>query len=600
MQPNTRLVIQSLLLVAGFFFSFVWDQNFNLISGAICLALITLAAGLADLQRFFSSGLWRNPYASWITGLALAMLVWIWVRSIWSDVPSTSLLSAGFYCLPFLVFCFAVAQPNVLPSKVGLIGIGILLAVVGTIATFTAIYGDVTGNYFGNSPRSDWPMQSANHLAMIMNAGILFSIGLIAHPTWRRWGWGLLILCVLASMSTGSRAGNLTLAIGLSVMTLILWPLWAAQWRRTLIAAGAVLGLALLFVLVRSATVNMAGAYEGLFENVTTSSGGRPLMWAAIFHLALERPWRGYGVGTFLFVYPQVMSFAAHNDWLHMFLETGAIGAALYASLGLAVVGTSIAIRRINMTADQRIIWATCLGVMTTLILHSQIEFMMLVIPILILFGLALGVYTRTLLSLSEGRPKKEEKQKPPYVTGMALSLVLIFSSLVSLMHTYAQVKADEAGRALMQNDLRSFARDLDISSALSMDQQAAPYLRLAQYQLSAFLNGQRDDSSGPAKVQDSINKALVRNPYLSSIYDLQGRLDHVLGKSPEESWRKGLRYEPRSADLRANLILFYEKMGRRTDARAMADDTWAWQIFLRGRVNDLSDIMSRYPKQTP
>jgi len=69
-------------------------------------------------------------------------------------------------------------------------------------------------------------------------------------------------------------------------------------------------------------------------QGTELSAGGRLSIYKDALHMFAQRPLLGWGLGNFVTVYPQFRSFytnlyinAAHNDYLQMLVETGAVGA---------------------------------------------------------------------------------------------------------------------------------------------------------------------------------------------------------------------------------------------------------------------------------
>jgi O-antigen ligase len=600
LSPHARLWVQTGLVVAAFFFSFVWDQRFNLTSGLLCLACMTLAVGLQDGARMILTPYRRVPVAWAIILVGAVLLVWTWARAWTSDIPSSSVMAAGFYTIPLLMAYWVITLPPRVVPHGAMIGVGGLIAVVAVCATAIAIEGDITGTYFRGLSRVDWPMQSSNHLAMIMNAGILMGVGLCIQARLRRWGLALLVLCLLGSVATGSRAGNLTLVLGLAVLAVMVAPLWWPHRRRVALYALGLVLLAGVFMAWRWQAVDMVAGYGGLVSNLTQSSGGRPLMWLATLHLALERPLLGYGTGTFLFVYPQLMTpqhitagFAAHNDWLQIFMELGAVGALLYAGLGLAVVVAAVKATRNGTSPSMLAVRATSLAVMLTLALHAQIEFMLMVLPTSMLFGLALGAFVTTLRGPEVGEDDTQSRRQ--VWAGHAVAALLVVLSTLSILQTQAQVQAEKSNAAIRTNQLDTYVDASGWASTLSMDLIAIPYLLTAQYQVAALTASGGMVNVDPDDVQKNLDAARVRNPYQASLFIVQGQLDQLQGRSPEPAWREGLRLEPRHADLRLLLLRYYERLGRAADAQALAKDSQAWLSLSRGQVGALAAALRRY-----
>lgn len=599
LSPQTKQTISILLLVIGFLASFVWDQRINLLCGMVSLSALTLAVCLAlpqQLSIHMMRGQSRSTKA--LVGVMGALFVWTWVRAFTSDVPATSIMAAGYYTIPLLVAAWVAMQTRldtVLRAAFLCLGILAALAVVGV---FLAAYGDVTGDYIRKTYRIDWPMQDANHYAMLMNVGVIAGLGMMAHPKTRSLGIGIAALAWIGDLLAGSRAGTIALVIALAVLALPFLKTFRANPRPLVHILGGGLILLLAVMVLRPSGTTLVTNMPGLVNNIHQSSGNRPMMWGNTARLVADRPIFGYGTGTFIHVYPKTMTaanydsgYAAHNDWLQIWLELGGIGAGLYAALGLVIVWMCVATRRIIIPEEIKVMRMTAVAVMTALALHAQIEFMLMVVPVLILFGFALGLFLQTHWVPVDVR-NTQGRRRPVLVIG----LVVILLSTLSVMQTQAQISADQSNAAINRGDLRTFARKLEQTSYYSIDLHAYPYLRTAHYQLAVLMNGGNGVRTTPADVQAAIDAALARNAYSSTTYDVQGRLDQYLGKSPEDAWVRAMMLEPRNADVRLSLLRLYERQGNTQKLNQLVQSSVGWS-HMRGQHALLKQALRPYEK---
>jgi O-antigen ligase len=149
-----------------------------------------------------------------------------------------------------------------------------------------------------------------------------------------RWLYRLAMLFTTAVvMLTASRAGT--------AATLLAWtlPFFALRWmprreRLALVGLAVALGLAALLVIPVSTWTRLATA-AGEVRSGTLNS--RTLLWGAGLHAVENVPLRGVGAGA----YPESIASqvgrprdftpVAHNTFISVFVETGAIGFALFA-----------------------------------------------------------------------------------------------------------------------------------------------------------------------------------------------------------------------------------------------------------------------------
>jgi hypothetical protein len=274
------------------------------------------------------------------------------------------------------------------------------------------------------------------------------------------------------------------------------------------------------------------------------------------------------------------------------------VGGILYAGLGLSVVFAAWMTRHLVKDPVVFVCRNVSLAVMTVLAIHAQIEFMMMVVPVLMIFGLALGVFVRTILNdrdvlISPSGIRQKSSTKTSEIMGVAMMVALL---ALSMTQTYAQICSERAQGALARRDTDAFLTQIERSIFYGLDLQASPYYLQASYILSARLSGRVMDSGTDDEIRALLQSALVRNPYMSSIYGAQGKLDMLQGRSPEESFKKGLQLEPRNATLRLELLKYYEFSGRLGDVRNLVEESRRWAA-LRGDVSGLRAFLERYPE---
>lgn len=153
-------------------------------------------------------------------------------------------------------------------------------------------------------------------------------------------GW-LALLFGFALVLTGSRGGWIAVTVAV-----VAWPVLAGRnWRRSLLGGAAVIaviaaGLATLHTHSDYARVRIDPFLEGKFEHT------RPLIWKVGVQLWQEAPWLGTGAASYnvLFDRHRPAGFLnepdwTHNDYLNTLSDYGAVGFALWAGAGAAMLG---------------------------------------------------------------------------------------------------------------------------------------------------------------------------------------------------------------------------------------------------------------------
>lgn len=586
---SIRQRVQIALLSLGFVLSFIWVHSLELwmIGGTLLACTLALIASTPEglIPRL------QNRGGQIVAALMAAFVAVVWVQAARSDIPALSILQAGFYSIPAIVMLLVISSGIKTVPRI----MGVLFGLLVPVIVAGGIYELAFVRHFAPN-RTDWPFEDANHLAMFLNTAILFSLALMMNPAYRRWGLILLGVAVLGALVTSSRGGMVGLAVGLAIFTLSQRGKWPLNRKQTgLMALGfiALLGVLMVTPLAGSTPFHYIAQ---VFTDPHKAAGSRPDFWLAIIGLIEQRWFTGYGTGTFPNVFAGVMTpafltsgFAAHNDFLQIWLELGVAGAALY--LGIAATVIIVTIRSLPRITDesQKIQLVTTAAIMATIGVHAQIEFILSVVPLMLVMGIALGFWIQALPATH--MPKKIPRAA---LGGQVFGAVIIVCAMLSLTQVYAEVLLRQSDRALARGDVATFAHKLDDAQMWSMNLHSYPFLRAAHYHLAILMNGNAGDTSSPDEVQKMINQALARNPYLSGAYEAQGRLDMLAGKSPLPAWQRGLAIEPRNAGIRLALLQYYERMGQGDEIRKLVAETRKWQ-GLRGPVDDLYAAIERF-----
>jgi O-antigen ligase len=183
------------------------------------------------------------------------------------------------------------------------------------------------------------PYVNHNHYAGLMEMLTPFPL-VLAISRFPRRNHRLIVAGVAALMAStiflsNSRGGMIAFAVQAIVLLMLVRPHHAVR-RRPMILAVFLLGvIGLLFWLGGSELTRRMVSIES--ETRQELSGGvRLTIDRDCLHMWLQRPFLGWGLGTFSVVYPQFRtSYSnffvndAHNDYLQFLVETGVAGAAI-------------------------------------------------------------------------------------------------------------------------------------------------------------------------------------------------------------------------------------------------------------------------------
>ncbi len=195
-------------------------------------------------------------------------------------------------------------------------------------------------------------------LSLALSLPMSYYLSLHFHGV-RAWLCRVQMLAVIGTiLLTSSRGGALAMLCGLS---LVLWTLPAISRR-------ARMGLAILLVLtvVTAASVVPVVSWKRLATLGSEISAGtlnmRTIIWAAGIHAFNQQPLGGVGAGAYpettvdRLGRPWLFHPVAHNAYVSVLVETGLVGAALYATV-LGMLGRAA----LHFTGITRTFWCTLL-----------------------------------------------------------------------------------------------------------------------------------------------------------------------------------------------------------------------------------------------
>jgi hypothetical protein len=229
-------------------------------------------------------------------------------------------------------------------------------------------------------PRESFSALSHNYTAMIGAMALPLTIFLWAVRSVPRWLVGTSLLLILGMiLATGSRGGWIASAVAALVAILgVAWLRAPDQWRRAARWSSLAIGaLTLVFLGFYLAGFRPGFLFRGTLEDRL------PVMRAG-WEMFLDRPWFGHGPGSFPWLvdsylgstYPgmraRVVWNNAHNGYIGLLAEVGAVGALIIAGSALAVV--VLAFRGARRDEGLSPIQFATLGSMAAFGLHSLIE----------------------------------------------------------------------------------------------------------------------------------------------------------------------------------------------------------------------------------
>ncbi|MCB1969530.1 MAG: O-antigen ligase family protein [Geminicoccaceae bacterium] len=258
-----------------------------------------------------------------------------------------------------------------------------------------------------------------NHYAMFANLGLCIALTWVLMPLFQAQSERLPLRAVLiravvepferrprvtaaagvimaALIGTFSRGGFLSLFAAIIVVVFV----GIAGTRLSLRRATQVLigSFALMIVVMYFIGGPLLERFNDIGNATDLTTGARLSAWKRTIELVEQRPWLGYGNGSYLdlFMMNNDLRFKtvfdhAHNDYLELIAELGLVGAgALIAALGILVgfVGRGALVSR----GDGRAIALTGVAAGTVAGVHSIFDFGLAIPAVAVTFATILGV----------------------------------------------------------------------------------------------------------------------------------------------------------------------------------------------------------------
>jgi len=193
---------------------------------------------------------------------------------------------------------------------------------------------------------------------------------------------GIAALMAASIFLSGSRGGMAAFAVQMVVLSVLLARKREGNWKQPLMLA-AFLAMVIVFLLWmgnNELTRRLISIHSDTREEI--NGGVRLTIDRDCLRMLMQRPFLGWGLGTFPVVYPQFRSFytnmfvnQAHNDYLQLLIETGLAGFSI-AIWFLVLVFRQAAGKLKNWTenASGALTVAAMLGCVGVLV-HSFLDF---------------------------------------------------------------------------------------------------------------------------------------------------------------------------------------------------------------------------------
>jgi tetratricopeptide (TPR) repeat protein len=357
------------------------------------------------------------------------------------------------------------------------------------------------------------PLVNVNHLAGLMNIGVLAALGLVLDEPQRetRWAWfAVAVFCGITVLLTLSRGGIAALILGCAVL-LMRGGLGRAAVGRAVLALGAVVCSAGAFLALEPLRTKIAT----LFEVAHTAQADRFTLLHDATRMALAYPLTGSGRGSFVLGFPPFSAQTRTTGFTHpevlplqLACEWGIPFAALW--LGILAATWITAARRKSSDAPRVAALAAVLAVGVQNLADFSLEIMAVALPALACLTIGAG-------------SRRSHRQRAPRSLVVASLLVVAVAAVIAGTFSFRHGYETEGGRLLALVE-RRVARDRLVTDGRRMI-RAHPADAYLPIQVARGLVRME-----PSEALGFLNRALWIDPRSPAAQLLTGRALHRLG----------------------------------------------------------------------
>jgi O-antigen ligase len=283
---------------------------------------------------------WRRQGFA-LAGVVVLAAIQLWAgATVYRFATANALLNWAAYFVLFLVSLEALAAPEIRRNFLrAVLYAGFAIAVLSTVQYFTSD-GSIYWVFHVSSSRPFGPFVNPDHYAAFIELILPLAIYEARRDRSKLWLHTAMVGALYASaIASASRAGAT-----LATLEIIMLP-WLG--RRSGFA-GKVITLSVVFAGIASLVVGPDVVWKRFQEKDPFRY--RREIAASTVQMIRQRPWLGFGLGTYADVYPEFATFDiglavdhAHNDWLEWTAEGGI--PMLLLMMGIAVVSFRAALR---------------------------------------------------------------------------------------------------------------------------------------------------------------------------------------------------------------------------------------------------------------
>jgi len=366
MQPGDTRAGWAGLLAFAFAFPFG-------VAGSLMIA--PLVSVLAVLAFPIHSTFWRPERPPWALFGAGLFLVWALTSFLWSPHDDArQIWRTGLGVPLYILFAVRVGQLDGVWRRRAETALLFMVIALGLFLLSESVFDGAATRGFKLVEENGAALGELG-IEILVNRSLghaTVPLLLMAMPvaliTWREGGpaigVGILVLAAIASFSFGTEVNAVAFVLGMGAAGL------TAIWPRTMLAAlfGLLAGAVIVLPLILPTLIDVLP--ESWRSALPPSFEWRLQIWSYAGDLIRDRPWFGYGLDASrplngeaeVFAFGDMHSVEAlpmhpHNATLHIWLETGAVGAALLAGVLVALGGRIAAAQQLSRLQAVGVAW---------------------------------------------------------------------------------------------------------------------------------------------------------------------------------------------------------------------------------------------------
>jgi O-antigen ligase len=331
-----------------FVFFVPWEEEIVVPEHLALSHFVGAGAALAGVIACFQRRSIRRPGV--IHYLAGAFVLWAVMSYRWSISPDLTVGRAASYVqllfMVWLIWEFAASVER----QMLLIAAYVMGTWVAAISTFYAFVTDSGHNVSLVEGRYTAVGANENELGIILALGLGMACYLLARNKSPRILWFASVpVFLVAILLTGSRGSLIATSVAF-----MMFPVSLGRYSVTFRIAG---GVALLVIAGLGAAILPETTWDRVKTIPTELSEGtltkRTYIWSAGLDAYRHHPIAGVGAGAFeASVYKQLdIAYVAHNSYLSVLVELGAVGLTIFATLLACLIHSALGLPKVSRAA---------------------------------------------------------------------------------------------------------------------------------------------------------------------------------------------------------------------------------------------------------